>query len=141
MFKKDLLGKLKRIFGVSKTTFNAPDYEAPEQDCLFIEIESVRPRMTNKAGSQETAIVNGKLILFAQADRAPYGFFAKRIARADASDVRNLFFEREDSPPSSPARFQNLVELNVTFTFLYDAQYDPERGVMNVFALSQGGTN
>lgn len=130
MFEKDLLAKFERIFGVKKTTYDAPNYEAPEQDCLFIEIAEARPRMMNVGteGKKQTCIVSGSAIIFSQAARLPYGFFAKRLEKAVLADKKNLAFFSEIDVPNSPARMVNLHERRAPFTFLYDSQYDPAQG-------------
>lgn len=135
MFKKDLKARLERIFGVEKTTFNAPDYEAPEQDCLFVEILDSRARMSGKSGGRATAKVDGNLICFSQDGRLPYGFFAKRVENAAAADTAPFFFQREIDAPDSPARIVNIHEIRVGFVFLYDAQYDPDKGLLTDLTL------
>lgn len=135
MFEKDLKARLERIFGIRKTTYDAPDYDAPEQDALFVEIATARSRMSNKAGGRQTAVVDGALIVFSQAERMPYGFFAKRVEQAAPADTRPLIFEREVDLPDSPARKMNLHERRVGFRFLYDSQYDPSRGDLTTLTM------
>lgn len=126
MFKAELKSSLVRIFGIKNTTFEEPDPEAPEQDVLFIEITEAKTRPYSP--DRIAAKVTGNLILFSQADRTPYGFFAKRIEQADGADRNKFIFGREIDIPDSTARVQNIHEKQVPFTFLFDAQYDPERG-------------
>lgn len=133
MFKADLQRRLERIFGIAKTTYDAPNHEALEQDTMFIEITYVLGRLSGT--DRATARVGGFITVFSQADRLPYGFFAKRIARADPSDTRRLFFQREVDLQDSPARLQNLHERRVGFTFLYDAQYDPDKGSLTELTM------
>lgn len=88
-----------------------------------------------------TARVTGFLTVFSQGVldetdesagvRLPFGFFAKRIAQANPEDTRPFFFGPESDVSNSAARFQNLHERQVPFTFLYSAQYDPDRGQLN----------
>ncbi len=144
MFERDLQRKLERIFGLSKTTFLAPNHEAPEQDTLFITVE----RSVVRAGGNvalASARINGTLTVFSQGMlretevddeenkgvRLPFGFFGKRIHQADASDTKHFFFESEQDVAGSPVRVQNLHERQVAFTYLYSAQYDPDRGELN----------
>ncbi len=136
MFEKDLELRLKRIFGVKRTTFNAPDFEAPEQDCLFVQILSAQPRMQAKGGGRETYRVTGYLTIFSQATRVPFGFFFKKLEQADPEDSHGLFFEKEMDIPDSPARIQNIQERRVNFTFWFDSEYDPNRGSLTSMTTS-----
>lgn len=136
MFQKDLKARFERIFQVKKTTYNAPDINAPEEDTLFIEILTVRPRMSNIDGGRETARVLGAATVFSQAGRLPYGFFAKRIEQSKHADTKGLFFEPEMDVATSPARMLNLHERRLPFMFLYDSQYDPDRGEITEVELS-----
>lgn len=151
MFERDLQQKLKNIFGLRKVTFNAPKEDTPEQDTLFITISSARTSTAGKVGIQR-ARVTGFLTVFSQAMltetesnskdvRLPFGFFAKRISQAAYVDTKPFFFEEEREVTNSPARTQNLHERQVSFTFLYSAQYDPDRGELNEvdFNIEFGG--
>lgn len=126
MFKKELRASLIRIFGIANTTFEEPDVEAPEQDVLFVEITDAKTRPYGP--DRISAKVTGNLILFSQAARTPYGFFNKKIQQAKNEDRKKFIFGREIDVPDSPARIQDLHEKQVPFTFLYDAQYDPDQG-------------
>lgn len=128
MFQNDLRRRFERVFGIPKTTYDAPNPEAPEQDTLFIEILTVKSRMSAAAGGRETARVLGAVTVFSQAGRLPYGYFLKRIENAAPADKKNLFFEPEQDVPGSPARYVNLHERRLPFLFLYDSQYDPDKG-------------
>lgn len=136
MFERDLENRFKRIFGIKKTTYDAPNYEAPEQDTLFIEILEVRSRMSSKSGGRATCKVIGAAVVFSQATKLPFGFFAKRVEQAALADTGNLIFEREIDVPGSPARLINLHERRMGFTFLYDTQYDPDRGDLTRLTIS-----
>ncbi len=138
------MDKLQKIFGIPKATMLAPDYDAPEQDTLFITVEDSVSKAGGKT-SNVTARVKGFLTVFSQAmlsevqksngeaDKAmrlPLGYFTKRIHQADYALTKDFFFERERDVVGSPARVQNLHERQVPFTYLYSAQYDPDRGEM-----------
>ncbi len=45
MFRKEMQEKLHRIFGLAKTTYDAPS-ESFEQDTLFIHVEEAKNRVT-----------------------------------------------------------------------------------------------
>lgn len=126
MFRSELQKRLKEIFGVKKTTLLAPDYEAPEQDTLFVEIAETKTRPHGK--DRCACKTSGRLVMFSQAERITFGFFSKAIERATAEAKDGLFFGPEFDVPDSPARRQNLHERQVPFTFLFDTQYDPDRG-------------
>ncbi len=129
MFRAELKDKLSRIFGMAKTTFDAPTVKQDgsfEQDTLFIEVTECNSRVTE---GMAYAKVQGSLIVFSQMDKMPFGFFHKKIQQADHSLTKELFFFDIDlNPASSPARFQNITERRVRFIYLYSAQYDPNHG-------------
>lgn len=136
MFRKDLLRRLEAIFQFEKTTMLASS-EAYEQDTLFVEIISSRSHVSGANGGRETAKVKGTLVVFSQDDRLPYGFFIKRIEQAAAELKAPLFFFDIDvDDVESPARLQNLHERRTSFQFLYDSQYDPDRGSLTSLTLS-----
>lgn len=132
MFEKDLERRLRSIFGVSKTTYNAPNYDALEQDCLFVQIAEVKSRMSNNDGGRQIYHAVGFLTIFSQNQRIPFGFFMKKLEQGDPDDVKPLIFEKEMDIVDSSARMQNLQERRISFTFLYDSQYDPDRGSLTV---------
>jgi hypothetical protein len=150
MFELDLQKKLMRIFGLSKVTYLAPTEETAEQDTLFITITEVKARTGGNIASQ-SARVKGVLTVFSQGMlhethdakevRLSYGYFSRRIAQAAYADTKPFFFEEERDIAGSPARVQNLHERQVNFTFLYSAQYDPDRGELNEvdFQIEFGG--
>lgn len=136
MFRKDLQRRLEQIFGIEKTTFLAPSDEF-EQDTMFIDVISSSPRLSNASGGRETAKVSGTITVFSQDNRLPYGFFNKAIERADPELTNPLFFFDIDTDiGSSPARTQNIHERRVSFVFLYDAQYDPNRGELTSLEIT-----
>lgn len=136
MFKADLKARFERMFGIKKVTFDAPDMDAPEQDTLFIEILTCAARMSDKDGGRQTARVVGAAIVFSQSSRLAYGFFKKRIEQALPADKAALFFEPEQDIPNSPARIVNIHERRLPFLFLYDSQYDPDKGLLTSITTS-----
>lgn len=125
MFRAELKSRLSKIFGFEKTTFDAPS-ESFEQDTLFVSIAEAQSR---PSGKKIYSKVMGYLTVFSQKDKMPYGFFNKRIQKADAALTRELFFfDMDVDVASSPARIQNISERRARFVFLYSADYDPNKG-------------
>ncbi len=121
--------KLSQIFGLRKTTYNQPlmsNEGTFEQETLFIQVEDCKSRATF---GRSYAQVLGTLIVFAQMDKMPFGYFNKRIQLASAELTRQFFFfDIDQNPPNSPARVQNISERRVRFVYLYSAEYDPNHG-------------
>lgn len=135
MFRKDLQRRLEAIFQIEKSTLLAPSLQF-EQDTLFIQIDQANPRVCSKDGGRETAKVVGSLTVFSQDNRMPFGFFTKAIERADPELTRPfLFLDIDVDLASSPARVQNIHERRTSFVFLYDSQYDPNRGALTSIEL------
>lgn len=135
MFRKDLMRRLETIFE-TPITLDAPsdDYE---QDKIFVEITYARPRISNANGGREIARVVGSLIMFSQGDRLTYGFFSKQIEKSAGAVRAPLFFYDIDvDDPASPARLMNIHERRVSFVFLYDSQFDPDKGSLTELDLS-----
>lgn len=136
MFKNDLQRRLCKIFDVEKITYDAPG-DSFEQDTIFIAVAKCTTRVSDMNGGRETAKVEGSLTMYSQNNRLPFGFFNKRIEKADKQYTDNLFFYDIDvDVETSPARMQNIHERRVGFIFLYDSQYDPERGSMTSLDLT-----
>jgi hypothetical protein len=130
VFRAELQAKLQSIFGLRKTTFDAPSVNSTngsfEQDTLFIEVNECNSRVTE---GRAYAKVIGSLVVFSQMDKMPFGYFNKKIQQASHADTKDLFFFDIDlNPASSPARLQNITERRVRFVYLYSAQYDPAHG-------------
>lgn len=121
--------KLESIFGMRKTTFDAPTVNSTgsfEQDTLFVEVNECNSRVTE---GRALSRVLGSLVVFSQMDKMPFGYFNKRIQQSDGSLTKDFFFFDIDlNPSSSPARLQNITERRVRFVYLYSAQYDPAHG-------------
>ena len=128
MFEKTLKEKLQRIFDFKKSTFDLPG-ESQEQECLFIEVQNARP--TIKDG-RELAFVEGKLRVFANQDKLPFGYFMKRVKNADPADTKDLFFFDFEE---NGGTFRNIVERSLSFTYFFDSQYDPAMGTITTVNL------
>jgi hypothetical protein len=127
MFDKTLHEKLERIFQFKKTTFDAPS-DSFEQDTLFIEVEKSTTRISD---SMAYAKVEGTLIVYAQKNKLPFGYFNKKIEKGKSEDVKDLFFFDIDiDVASSTARLQNIHERRTRFIYLFKEQYDPNKGAI-----------
>lgn len=88
--------------------------------------------MSAAQGGRETSTVTGSIVVFSQDNALPFGFFNKKIEQADKEFTNGLCFMNMDVDViTSPARIQNIHERRCDFIFLYDSQYDPNRGEMN----------
>lgn len=129
MFREEVADALTTIFGLKRTTFDAPSMDSSgsfEQDTLFIQIDEAPFRVTE---GKAHAKVLGTLIVFSQIEKLPFGFFSRRINMAPYALTKNFyFFDIDTVPANSPARIQNIAERRVRFVYLYSAQYDPEHG-------------
>ncbi len=126
-----MAAKLEGIFGFKKTTYDAPSANNAngtfEQDVLFIEINEANSRVTQSGKAYSKVL--GSLVVFAQMEKMPFGYFNKKIQQADPSLTGKFFFFDIDlNPASSPARIQNITERRLRFVYLYSGQYDPDHG-------------
>ena len=141
MFRKELEARLKEIFGFKKLSFDAAS-EAFEQDTLFVELGDCK---TRPGDGKITARVTGQLVVYSQAvqskdvnQKMTFGTLARRIEQASATSKKNFFFSDFDTNvENSPARLQNIHEWRTSFTFLYSAQYDPDRGQITSLTLEE----
>ncbi len=124
MSLQDQLQKdLRDIFKLKKSTFDQPG-ESLEQETLFIEVETCRTRL--KEGI-ETGRVNGKVRIFAQNDKLPLGYLAKRIEEASATLLNRFFFSELEENSNT---YRNLAERNASFVYFYSSQYNPPSGTI-----------
>jgi hypothetical protein len=130
LFEQDLAGKLERIFGFDKVTFDQVS-ESREQEGVFIEIERARP--TIKDGKQ-ISYVQGRVRVFAQNDKLPYGYFLKFIRLADPEDTKDLFFFDMET---NAGYFRNLTERSLSFVYFFSGQYDPSLGSITSIEISE----
>lgn len=124
MYEKVLADKLKRIFDLKKVTFDSPGTSA-EQDTIFIEIDKSHNLIKD---SREIARATGKIRVFSQNKRMPFGYLSKQIENAQKSDVISFFFFNLEE---NSARFLDTVERSANFVFFFNEQYDPEHGEIN----------
>ncbi len=125
MFREELTEKLKAIFGFEKVSFDAPG-ESFEQDTLFVQVHEAPARVTGKL---ITAKVSGALVIHSQREKLPYGFFTKRMEKAESALTADLFlFDVDRDIATSPAKTVNLCERRCRFLYLFSAQHDPNKG-------------
>lgn len=129
MFERALEDLFKEIFLVKKTSFNLPG-ESQEQDCLFIDIEN--SRNTIKDG-KAIAMVSGNAFMFGTADKLPFGFYSKKIERADKTKTKDLFFFDIEV---NTRRYQDIIQRGFSFVYFFSGQYDPEIGIINEIDLN-----
>ena len=128
MIEKLLLSHLAGIFELD-VTFDRVS-ESREQERAFVEIREAKVRL--KEGRQTASIV-GRLRVFAQAEKLPLGFLAKKIEAASLELTRGFYFYDLEE---NAGTYRNIVERSASFVFLFDSQYDPALGTLNVVNLS-----
>lgn len=121
MFEKDLADKFTRIFDLKKVTYRTPS-ESKEQECLFIQVEKSTSQVSDR---RFKGTVKGKINVFANEDKLPYGYFTKQIALAKKDDVENLFFFDFEE---NVGTIDNICERTAGFVYLFDMQYNPNLG-------------
>lgn len=133
MFRASLQQNLEKIFGVKKVTYNAPS-DVYEQDSLFVNVQEVTSRIA--PGKSAYARVMGNLTVYSHGARLPFGFFSKRIQAADSELTKDFFFfDLDVNALNSPARLQDISEIQGKFIFLYSSQYDPNQGELTDLEL------
>jgi hypothetical protein len=130
LFENALKAKLKRIFGVEKVSYDRPAPDAMEQQCLFVDIDSSRSRVTH---GKAVAKVVGSISLFANSEKVPFGFFNKKLHLANHSDTADLFFYNIDT---NDKIIGNIVERRCGFVYLFSGQFDPDAGLINEVDLT-----
>ena len=122
MIEKELLEKLTKIFGLKFNRFDSPG-ESQEQDTLFIEVDRVNSRVKD---GRKVGRVEGKCIVFVQADKMPHGYFAERIA-AHPDLCKDFFFSDIDENVKG---LLNLTARTFSFLYFFNSQFDPAIGTI-----------
>lgn len=122
MFEKALKDRMQRIFALNKVSFDRPSPDALEQECLFIEINNARNRVS---AGQAWARVEGQCKVFVNAEKLPFGFFTKKIRMAEADLSRDLFFYNIEDQTKI---YGNIVERRFDFVYFWKGEYDPDQG-------------
>ncbi len=128
MFEKDLKSRLERIFGMMKVTYDHPS-DSRDQQALFIDVKTAHAKTVD---ARQIARVDGTITCFANSDKLPFGYFAKRISEAEPADTKDLFF----GPEQHVGVIGNIAERKFEFTFLFDSQYDPSLGTLSSVNLT-----
>ncbi len=121
MFEASLKEKLKLIFDFDKVTFDDPG-EAEEQECIFIQVDKSQAKI---APPWQSCKVDGKITVYCNADKMPFGYMMKKIQESDPANTADLFFFDQEE---SQNRFQNIVARTMSFVYFYKSQYNPEVG-------------
>jgi len=128
MFEKNLKERVERIFGISKVTFDRPS-ESRDQQAIFIDVKNAASKIVD---ARQISKVEGQMICFANSEKIPFGYFAKRISQADPDDTKDIFF----GPEENLGVIGNIAERKFDFLFLFDSQYDPSIGSITSIDLS-----
>ena len=128
MFETELKARMSRIFGLPIVRFDLPS-ETPEQQCIFLRVDS--PKVSFRDNRQH-ARVTGQMRIFANLEKMPYGFFAKRINEADPDDIVDFFFHDIEE---NSGYYKDIVERAASFVFFFDSQYDPSKGTITSIDL------
>lgn len=123
MFEKELEDKFKKIFGLSKVTYDSPG-ESFEQGCLFVDIDN--SKNTIKDG-KAVAMVTGNAVIYGQSAKIPFGFFSKAIRNAEVELVKDLFFFDIET---NTQRMRDIVQRGFSFVYFFRGQYDPDIGTI-----------
>lgn len=110
-FETSLQNKLKTIFGVPKVSFDLPS-ESKEQRCLFISVNQVKTNTNTRLSHFK---VEGSILMYMQSNQLPFGYFARRIAAANANLTEDFFFYNFENEKF----YQNLVERRCDFVYLH----------------------
>jgi hypothetical protein len=129
VFEKELEGKLKKIFGLEKVTYESPG-ESSEQGCLFIDIDSCKN--TIKDG-KAVAMVSGSATIFGPGPKIPFGFFAKAIRNAPVELTKDLFFFDIEN---NTQRIRDIVQRGFSFIYFFRGQYDPAIGTITSVTIA-----
>jgi len=131
VFEAKLKQTLERIFQI-KASFDQPS-SAKEQEKLFIEIEDAK---VNPKDGRIVAMVTGNCQMFGNNEKLPFGFFSKKIDKADNVDTFPFFFFDLEQ---NTRLFQNIVQRGFSFVYFFDSQYDPEIGTITDVNITDQG--
>lgn len=121
MFEKQLSDKLKRIFDLKKVSYASPS-ESQEQECLFVAIQNSKNQVKD---GKFCGKVTGKITVFCNSEKLPYGYFSKHIVEAKPEDTKDLFFYEIEE---NNGTIGNISERTMSFIYLFEMQYNPNIG-------------
>ncbi len=121
MFEKTLGEKLKSLFDLDKYTYSLPS-DNQEQETIFIEVDSAKSHVKDKLFISR---VTGKVRVFANSDKLPYGYFHKKLSEATATESGDIFFYDFEE---NAGTINNITERHMSFVYFYSSQYDPNVG-------------
>lgn len=130
MFEAEMKEKLEKIFGFKKTTYDNPDEEALEQECLFIRVDLAR---NNVKDTSIKSRVEGRLLVYGNSEKIPLTYFEQRIAAAPVDLTKDFFFSEITG---NSGNYQNLAERSASFVYFYSGQYDPSKGTINEVTIA-----
>jgi hypothetical protein len=124
VFEQSLASKLKRIFDFDKVTYDLPS-ESQEQEAVFVVVDKCISSIKEQTSY---AHVEGKIRVFANAKKLPYGYFYKKIQEADSEDTKDIFFHEFEE---NVGRYLDIAERSLSFVYFFNGQYDPDKGTIN----------
>lgn len=127
MFERSLADKFKKIFDLSKVTYDLPG-DSQEQEVIFVEVVTSKNSMKD---GRFIAKVTGKIRVFCNIEKLPYGYFTKKILEANKADTKDLFFYEIEE---NNGTFRNIAERTMSFIYLFDSQYNPDIGLIENFS-------
>lgn len=133
MFENTLKEDLAKIFKLEKVTYDAPSPDAMEQEVMFVQVDLSR---NNVRDTKITSRVEGRLLVFAQAEKMPFSYFEQCIREAEPSLTRKFFFY--DITGNSNT-LVNLAERSASFIYFNSSQYDPDKGSIESINIECGG--
>ena len=116
--EQNIKDAFQKIFSFKNTRFNAPS-DSQEQECLFIEIDTVDSQVKDNILK---AKVMGKCAVFGQADKLPVSYFAQRLGLAKNDLTKDFFFYDLEG---SLLTEMNIVKRSFSFIYFFAGQYNP----------------
>ena len=123
MFEKTLQATFEKVFDFKKVRYDQPG-ESREQETMFVEVENARASVVD---GEERARVEGKVTVFVEHDKMPFGYFAKCI-EAHPAECKDLFFFAFEE---NQRLYGNIVQRGFSFVYFFRSQYDPDLGTLN----------
>ncbi len=130
MFEKTMIDQLSRIFDIARVTFDDPS-ESQEEECLFIQVQKSKNTIKN---GHAIARVTGKILMYVNIEKMPFGYLSKKIEEAEQADVSPFFFfDFEDNLST----YASIAQRSLQFVYFFNGQYNPEVGTLTSLNLQQ----